>query len=437
MVAPKVICAATTSCQALHLYSCLHLKTKGGISICKNTSIFIYHRSGLFFMRWRWDQGRLDYFRFDNIQKIASCLLELEGVRLDRRDPLRELLESRTRLPFSPPHYTVWRNYARTFRCALLATEIRNQLRTTDICSRLVGGDIIVADEYFTLLIQRFYLPFPAFADYSNTARRQYPMCAVVRYLLAKAISGREASATLEEIFSHVIGNECVGNEPLDFYSRLTPTDRTPFGDEERQVREMLIFLSQFSYLNWSRGRFGLDISSEALENIRILEMDLKPHMVDRSANKGTEIIKLGTLKAGIHITLPERESESDIIFTEGKRIRSNHLRIERNRKVRREFFERLEQPYRCDVCGRSVNEYYPWITNLLQIHHILPLSSPLIVELEGTNLSKLVALCPNCHDAIHRYYRDWLRSKGQEDFQSEEESRQVYEDAKHSCMFD
>jgi len=390
-------------------------------------------------MRWRWDQGRLDYLRFDNIRKISSCLIELKGANLNRGDPLRELLESRTGLPFSPPHYTVWRNYARTFRCALLATGINRKLRTTDICSQLAGNDTekISADEYFTLLIQRFYLPYPAFSDYSSDSIRVYPFCAVMRYLLAKATFGQEASATLDEIFAYVIGNECAGSESLEHYSELSSTDRTASGDEQRQVREMLIFLSQFSYLDWSRSRLELDVSSEELETIELLEKQLKPLMGERSTDRGREIIALGNMEVEFGITLPIREPDSDTTFTEGKRVRRTHLRIERNRKVRKEFFEIFKPPYRCDVCGRFVNESYPWIENILQIHHILPLASPLNIESRGTTFTNLVAICPNCHDAIHKYYRDWLKSKGQEDFLSEEQSRNVYEEAKCNCVFD
>lgn len=44
---------------------------------------------------WRWDQGRLSYFNFDNLRRIASVLVQLEGVELNLRDldPLRTPLE--------------------------------------------------------------------------------------------------------------------------------------------------------------------------------------------------------------------------------------------------------------------------------------------------------------------------------------------------------
>lgn len=43
---------------------------------------------GVAFMRWRWDQGRLEYFKFDNIIKIAKVLSELDGIWLNTESGL-------------------------------------------------------------------------------------------------------------------------------------------------------------------------------------------------------------------------------------------------------------------------------------------------------------------------------------------------------------
>ena len=73
-------------------------------------------------MTWRWDQGRLDYFHFDAIRKIAPVLISLDGARLRGGiDPLRANLQTHTGMPFSPADYRVWRNYGRVFGCQLLA----------------------------------------------------------------------------------------------------------------------------------------------------------------------------------------------------------------------------------------------------------------------------------------------------------------------------
>ncbi len=384
-------------------------------------------------MRWRWDQGRLEYFRFDNIRRIACSLHELDGATLKGGDSLRSPMEDQTGLAFLPSSYSVWRNYGRTFQCALLATKIGNILRTTDICKRLAddGDNALGSDEYFTIIMRQFYLPFPAFTDYQTSGSQVFPFCAVMRFLLSKAVANQEPRVSLDEIFSFVVGNECKGNEPISFYSGLHPTGHTATGDERRQVREMLIAISQFSYLDWVNNNLELDVATEEKQTITLLESQFMPSIHERLPHRGEEILHLGTLTEHPDITLPQRETAADIVFTEGKRVRMTHLRIERNRKIRKEFFERMEPPFRCDVCGILVNERYPWVDNLLQVHHILPLSSPIYIGGDGTSFSDIVALCPNCHGAIHRYYRSWLSSHNQVDFLGNEEAHQVYEGAK------
>ena len=121
---------------------------------------------------WRWDQGRLEYFRFDNIRIIAKCLLSMEVAKLDdpNLDPLRDILEFETGLPFAPSHYKVWRNYRRVFACSLLAAHHQNLLVVTDLCRRIAGvkTPALTVDEYLSFIIPRFYFPSPAFQGYSR-----------------------------------------------------------------------------------------------------------------------------------------------------------------------------------------------------------------------------------------------------------------------------
>ena len=67
--------------------------------------------------------------------------------------------------------------------------------------------------------------------------------------MLASSLKGN--GVTLDDVFSYVIGNNCTGLENIDFYANLSPTGRTPLGDEKRQVREMLVFMGQSSFLKW------------------------------------------------------------------------------------------------------------------------------------------------------------------------------------------
>jgi predicted HNH restriction endonuclease len=119
--------------------------------------------------------------------------------------------------------------------------------------------------------------------------------------------------------------------------------------------------------------------------------------------------------------------SLEDSIFTEGKRIRVSHLKTERNRNVVKYYFDNTPRPALCDVCEKEVKWHYPWLENLIEVHHILPLSSPLNINTRGTSIADLVGLCPNCHRATHAFYRNYLKINNLEDFRCEEEAKDVY----------
>ena len=103
-------------------------------------------------LRWRWDQGRLDYFLYENIVRTARVLTGLDGVPLDGRDDLlRAPLMQGVELPFAPSHYKVWRNYARVFACSMLATQVNHRLVVTDLCRRLANAETTYSpDQYQT-----------------------------------------------------------------------------------------------------------------------------------------------------------------------------------------------------------------------------------------------------------------------------------------------
>ncbi len=154
---------------------------------------------------WRWDQGRLSYFNFDNLKRIASVLAQLEGVELNLSnvDPLRDPLEQQTGLPFAPTHYKVWRNYARIFKWTLIAARIDNRLVTTDICRKLAASPVTAwdIDEYLSFIIPRIYYPFPATQNYNTSNPQTFPLCAILKYLLAVYRQQGEAAIDLTTIF--------------------------------------------------------------------------------------------------------------------------------------------------------------------------------------------------------------------------------------------
>ena len=87
---------------------------------------------------WRWDQGRLNYFAFDNLRAIAAALVGFDGQEINPIgvDPMRLVLQNQTQLSFSPGHYRVWRNYSRVFGCSLLATKAGKYTYVSEICKR-------------------------------------------------------------------------------------------------------------------------------------------------------------------------------------------------------------------------------------------------------------------------------------------------------------
>ena len=390
-------------------------------------------------MAWRWDQGRLQYFQYDVILRTAAALARLEGTETSKRagDLLRLPLEEQTGRPFLPKRYSVWRNYGRVFALQLLAVQRDARLVCTNLC-RLLARDpeSVTGDEYLAIVAKRFYYPSPAFEGYAPRGPQVFPFCAILKFLLSRATAGTPF-ASLAEIFSHVVGNECTGMEPLDHYLRLRPTLRSGRGDETRQVREMLIFFSQFTFLKWRSPNLYIDIAEINKDSLRKIEGIATPVRLPRHADQATELLSLGNVvPEGVEIEIPEKGLETeDREFIEGRKVRLIHLRSERSAVLRGIFFRRQQPPYICDMCEMNVTARYPWVENLLEVHHLLPLSSPLHIEAGKTSIRDLVGICPNCHRATHRFYRWWLDDQGVSDFRSQEEARQVYTNAKEALV--
>ena len=390
---------------------------------------------------WRWDQGRLEYFRFDNIKTIAKCLLNLEGARPNIRDfdPLRNLLEVETGLPFAPPHYKVWRNYRRVFVCSLLAVQHRNLLVVTDLCRRIVGLErpALTVDEYLSFIIPRFYFPFPAFQGYSVSKPQIFPFCAILKYLIAQFRQRGEASIDIDEVFSLIVAN-CDGTEDIDFYLSLSQSNYTPDTNVKRQVREMLIFISQISFLKWHQNVLFFDVMPEDSTSIEELESITTPVIKQRNSSPSDEILSIGATDDREIITpvlIGTRALPTDLIFTEGKQVRVEHVRIERSPRLRKTFFEIMAEPHLCNMCSLNPKQRYPWTENILEIHHILPLTSPLAITSQGTSFEDIVGVCPNCHRSIHAYYKTWLNAYSKEDFDSKDEANEVYLEAKEKVI--
>jgi len=116
--------------------------------------------------------------------------------------------------------------------------------------------------------------------------------------------------------------------------------------------------------------------------------------------------------------------------FSEGTRVERTHLVLERNAGVRNAFFAQ-NPTAECDFCGRDTQAEYPWVDRVLDIHHVLPLCSGTRSTRKGTDLTDLVAVCPTCHRAVHRYYAKWLKGEDRKDFVDANEAKEVYGAAK------
>lgn len=392
---------------------------------------------------WRWDQGRVLYFQFDVLKEIARVLVKYAGKNINDNQiasDLKQDLITSSGLPFLPYNYKVNRNYSRVFQCALLATtKGRNgELIVSDICKELAGENsrFESADDYLFEVINRFRFPFPAFQEYQNVGTYIYPFCAIIKFLIAQKIAGKEPSLTIQEIGEYIIGNQCTGLEDIDFYKNLHPTSYNLTGDSIRQVREMVIFIGQLSFLKIFDRRIFLDILGEEDAKVLLTQL-IKPAQKEQYEDKVEEFLSLTSIKHSIiisgqaslvstsGISLPNTDV-SDIEFVEGQRKRVHHLRIERSPMLRRIYIQLHPEPI-CDACKSNIKERYPWTDYMLDLHHLLPLSSVVRTLETGTSLSDMVGLCPSCHRAIHSYYSKWLKENSIEDFRSKKEAMEVY----------
>lgn len=176
------------------------------------------------------------------------------------------------------------------------------------------------------------------------------------------------------------------------------------------------------------------------IDTVGQLEKIAFPLIRPRDQDPDVEIFRLGSVGVQeiIAVASVARENQDDLVFTEGRRTRVTHLRVERSPKLRRLFFASLNTPFLCDMCDCDMNLRYPWSDNLLEIHHLLPLASvirTIRTTQQGTSFNDLVPLCPNCHKGVHAFYRLWLRQQAQEDFLSEREAKEVYREAKQQVV--
>lgn len=385
---------------------------------------------------WRFDQGRLGYFQFDEIKRIALALADVNGIQKPSvdNDVLRQVLSNYSSSPFAaPPSYTVWRNYKRVFGCLLLATEVAGRIVCTNLCKTMAINSVeIDIDDYMRHFATHFYYPSPVFDGYNCIDPQTFPVVAIIKFSLSEYLVRGKNSITVDEIGNYLIANGVTGREPLNFYSTLKPKK---FQGDLRQVRELIRFISQFSFLKWDKPNLYLEVTNKE-EAFQIEEL-LTPQLSQRQPDAGAELLNLGSDFQGSalgDLTISQINLV-DTEFTEGSKIRAAHLRTERSAKLKDFYFSNTSNPHICDMCSMDTEKRYPWADRIIELHHLLPLCSPVRVDAGKTSIKDIAGICPSCHRATHKFYSKWLKTSGLKDFQNYEEARYVYNKAKQEIV--
>ena len=390
-------------------------------------------------MGWNWEQGRLEYFQFDELRKVARY-----GAAHDLRMANRHDLEVAVGLSF-PPHddaYRPWRNYGRLFQIAMVATpQGRHESRLTRLGELLSKDGQVTTDDYLHFLARATTQPSPALSRWDHTARLRYPLLFALRFILARATQGHPVT-DIAEIVNGYIQSDFRGDEKQEDFIPILGigTERERRTDGIRQSSESIKVLAQLSYLTATPREVTVSlVPSDAADLFDDLSPVLGQPLADgaEEINRRAELFLSARSDADVETDYPHTaldpvgEAGFDRAFNEGRRVRHTHVSIERNRIIRDMFFKQNPE-HSCDFCGMETRLTYPWTDRLLEIHHLLPLCSGARTTKDGTLLEDLVANCPSCHRAVHRYYDNYLTSKERIDFDDANEARSVYERAKN-----
>ena len=386
---------------------------------------------------WSWDQGRIAYFQYDTLRVIAKF-----ATQNDLKTAAGATIRSQTGLEFLPAGYEPWRNYARAFKLCLLVHEEEGRAAPTDVAKILSQDAAVTCDEYLHFLAEATTDPSPAMRAWEQHTDVRHPLCFALRYALAKASVFNEDSTPINEIIGAYISSQLTGGEDqADFVKLLSGRSAyQQFAEARgqtaiRQARESILFLCQISYLHCDRNEITVSLSAE--DSMHIFD-EIRPVGEPREPDGEREIQRLASLfrDGSTHDFFDYQattvSNELDNGFAEGNKIKKAHTIIERSSRLRRLFLN-SNPTTKCDACLVDTKAKYPWTERVLDIHHMLPLSSGTRVDSNtGTLLVDLVPICPTCHRSIHRFYEQYLRDAGKSDFGDKEEAKAVYESAKN-----
>jgi hypothetical protein len=377
---------------------------------------------------WHWDQGHLAYFQFDALKRIAAFV-----VNNDFKSATKSSLVASTGLSFkAPATHSHWRQYSRALKLSFLVSEVGKKAISTPVASILAKPGAVTCDEYLYFLVRATTDPSPALSGWSPNANFRYPLLFALKYLLTKVAIGQLEQASINELIGAYIKTGFVGDEDdTKFIGAVSNnSDYEAIGKAGgRQGRESLNVMAQFSFLQFRANKIFVSLAKEDAHSIF---EDATAIIGPRAPDSEAEIRRVAELfKAGSTSDVFDYPNTivSDLVasgFNEGTKVKKTHLVIERNSRLRRDFFA-ANVSTKCDVCTMDTKRTYPWTERVLDIHHLLPLSSGTRVVKSGTTFADLVPVCPSCHRAVHRYYDWWLKDNKQLDFAGREEALAVY----------
>jgi HNH endonuclease len=382
---------------------------------------------------WRWERGRLPYFQFDVLRRIAVFATHQDWKRVGFADA-----ELAVGLRFDPQRadYLPWRNYQRLFRTALLVSVQNDIAQPTSLAAALAIPGRMTSDEYFHSLAQSHTDPSVAASAWNAHQQPRFPLLFSLRYLLTKAKVTPPAIASFDEVIGAYTCSGFCGDETqdqfislLDREAEFEATSLAGNSDYRRESRESLLVLLQISYLSAERQTVSVNLHpDDALDAFEQLKPLAEPFLADREAEvrRRADLYADGSALAFLDFPRTVISETDEAGFSEGSRVTKTHLVIERNAQLRRLFMQRFN-PQMCDVCRLQTARTYPWTQGVIDIHHKLPLASGTRSDTEGTVLDDLVAVCPSCHRAVHRFYDRWLKTRNRSDFESIEEANEAY----------
>lgn len=383
----------------------------------------------------------MPYFQYDVLRKIAYFITQNTWMRNDAL-----LIKEKTGLEFAAPStHTPWRNYLRIFKLCLLMSEQNGTALPTPIAQILAQSGLVTCDEYIHFIIEATTDPSPALSEWQKKivggARVRYPLCFSLKYLLAKQIYLNKSITHINEVIGAYVESDFKGDEDNSMFLNIMSkgeayADITTTSDS-RQARESIKFISQISYLHNEGSNIIVSLNQKDAHEI-FESLTPVDGIFEEDGNKEIQRVATFFKDGSKHDFFDYKNTVvSDVVesgFVEGAKVKKTHIVTERNSNLRKMFFAQRPTTI-CDACTIDTQKKYPWTERVLDLHHILPLSSGTRVSSRGAILDDLVPICPTCHRAIHRFYDTHLDVIGRKDFLDKKEAFEVYDGAKKSII--